>query len=453
MSLRLSRASFRTASLPYLLLALILLSPARAQSIDQFFQQTFEQMVRENPEFATTVGRHEFDDRWTDFSQSARAARRQALETRLARANSFSQAGLSPENQLTLRVLQYDLHSELEAWDLTEHLLRVGQLFGFHNRVYLVIDRMPARTVHDYENILARLKRIPAYVDQNLKVLDEAIAAKQTQSKVVADLVIAQIATQAAQDAEHTHLLDAFRAFPASVPSAEQQRLKAEAVHTYETAVLPAWGKLHAYMAGAYLQHVRPTDSISSLPDGQNAYAILVRRLTTTKLSPAEIHQLGLEEVARIEAEMTAIARGTGFSGSLAEFQAKLKGDPAQHFRSQDEMLAYCRDIAMKILPELPNQFRHIPVLLFGVRPIPADREAATATNAQSPAPDFSKPGWFNLNTFQPEKQVRYDKESLVLHEAIPGHIFQGTVAETQANLPEIRKFYSNSAYAEGWAL
>ena len=116
-------------------------------------------------------------------------------------------------------------------------------------------------------------------------------------------------------------------------------------------------------------------------------------------------------------------------------------------------MLVYCRNIAKIIEPKLPNQFHHLPMLLYGVRPIPADREAATATNAQPPSPDFTTPGWFNLNTYQPEKQVKFDKESLVLHEAVPGHIFQITLAQAQQTLPDIRKFYFNSAYVEGWAL
>jgi uncharacterized protein (DUF885 family) len=150
---------------------------------------------------------------------------------------------------------------------------------------------------------------------------------------------------------------------------------------------------------------------------------------------------------------MQAAMKEAGFSGTVAEFQKKLDADPEQHFKSKDEMLMYCRNIAKIIEPELPNQFRHLPMLLYGVRPIPADREAATATNAQPPSPDFTAPGWFNLNTYEPQKQVKYDKEALVLHEAVPGHIFQGTLAIEQQSLPDIRKFYSNSAYGEGWGL
>jgi uncharacterized protein (DUF885 family) len=157
--------------------------------------------------------------------------------------------------------------------------------------------------------------------------------------------------------------------------------------------------------------------------------------------------------VARIEGEMRGILGETGFQGTLAEFQQKMKTAPEQHFRTKEEMLIYCRNIAKIIEPELPNQFSHIPELLYGVRAIPADREASEATNAQVPSPDLSTPGWFNLNTYEPEQQVKYDKESLVLHEAVPGHVFQLTLAHSLKELPDIRRFYGNSAYTEGWAL
>ena len=354
---------------------------------------------------------------------------------------------------MTLRLIEYDFQSRLDAWDLETHLLTVGQLFGFHNRVYLVIDRMPARSVHDYENIIARLRAIPSYVDQNIGILREAIATKTMQPRVVCDLVTEQLTTQMNQDAEQTHLLNAFKRFPSNIPAADQQRLRSEAGAAYTEDFLPSWHKLHDFMATDYSAHVRTTDGLSSIPNGRQDYAILVRRLTTTNISPEEIHSLGEQEVRRIEGEMQGVLAQAGYRGTVAEFEQKLNASTDQHFRSKEEMLAYCRNIAKIIEPNLPNQFRHLPMLLYGVRPIPPDREAATATNAQPPSPDLTTPGWFNLNTYQPEKQVKYDKESLVLHEAVPGHIFQITLAESLGNLPDIRKFYGNSAYIEGWAL
>jgi uncharacterized protein (DUF885 family) len=432
-------------------LCMLALAPSvRAQS--SFLKDTFEQILRDNPEYATGVGRHEYDDRWTDWSKAARDLRRQFLEQRLAQLDS-APTGDTPEDILTKRVVRYDFQSRLEAWDLDTHLLRVGQQFGFHNRVYSVIDAMPARTVHDYENSIARLRAIPVYVDQNIGILDESIAAGIMQPRVVADLVIGQLDAQAKQTVDQTELLKAFRAFPDSIPKAEQQRLLKAAQDAYSQQFLPAWRKLHDYMVATYLPHVRPADSLSSMPGGRAAYTIMIHEFTTTTMSAAEIHKLGEQEVARIETAMLAIMKDSGFQGSIADFQKKMDADPAQHFTSKEEMLANSRNIAMIIEPELPNQFRHIPALLFGVRPIPPDREAASATNAQGASSDLSRPGWFNLNTYQPEKQVRYDQESLVLHEAIPGHIFQGAIAAQQTDLPDLRRFYSNSAFAEGWAL
>ena len=432
-------------------LCILALAPS-AYAQPSFLKDTFEQMLRDNPEYATGVGRHDYDDRWTDWSKAARDHRRQFFEQRLAQLDSGDTGGI-PVDPLSKSVISYDFHSRLESWDLDTHLLRVGQQFGFHNRVYLVIDEMPARTVHDYENIVARLRAVPAYVNQNIGILDEAIASRIMQPRLVADLVIGQLDVQSKQSADQTDLLKAFRAFPENIPKSEQQRLLKAAQDAYNNQFLPAWRKLHDYMVVTYLPHVRPTDSILSMPGGRAAYTILIHEYTTTTQSAEEIHTLGEQEVARIEKEMLAIMKDAGFTGTIADFQKKMDADPAQHFTSKEEMLANSRNIAMIILPELPNQFRHIPALLFGVRPIPPDREAASATNAQGGSSDLSKPGWFNLNTYQPEKQVRYDQESLVLHEAIPGHIFQGAIATQQQGLPELRRFYSNSAFGEGWAL
>jgi uncharacterized protein (DUF885 family) len=426
---------------------------ARPQSIDNFFKETFEEWIRLNPELATNFGRHEYDDRWADWSKAGRDQRRQFYEKRIEMLKRWPSEGLSPSERMTARLVLYDFQARLDARDLEDYLFRVGQQNGLHTRVYVVIDRMPARTIHDYENILARLRALPTYVDQSIGIMSEAIDHKVTQSQTVVALVTQQLDAQMRQDADHSALLEAFRKFPSNIPQAEQQRLRTAAKAAYDQQFLPSWRHLHQFITATYAQHVRPADSLSSIPGGREAYAILIRRLTTTNESAEAIHQLGEQEVKRIEAEMETIAKQTGFSGTLAEFQEHMKTAPEQHFHNKEEMLVWCRNIAKIIEPELPNQFRHIPVLLYGVRPIPPDREAATATNAQPPSPDFSVPGWFNLNTYEPPKQVKYDKESLVLHEAVPGHIFQITLAQSQASLPDVRKFYMNSAYTEGWAL
>ena len=445
----------------YVILTLAFLSfplpraTAQTSSADlsKFFTQYFEQRLRDDPEFATTVGRHEYDDRWSDLSKVGRAQRRAHLQQTFDQLQKFGTQGLSEQDALSVRLLSYDLRTQLDALELDTYLLRVGQLYGSHTRVYLTIDRMPAFNAKDCENIIARLHAVPAYVDQNIAILDEAIARGITQPKIVADLVTDQLKAQVAQDAASIPLLEFLKKMPSSIPEVERARLRKQATDAFENDFRPAWRKYLDYMQTTYAAHVRPGIGIASLKDGKDDYAILIRRLTTTNMTPDEIHKIGLAEVDRIEGEMLAIARQTGFAGSVSELEVKLANDPEQKFHSKDEMLAYCRNAAKIIEPELPNQFKHIPFLLYGIRAIPEDREQATASNAQAPAPDGSAPGWFNLRAYQPEKQVRYDKEALVLHEAVPGHVFQNSLARSQQGLPDFRKFYGNSAYGEGWAL
>lgn len=446
-----------TGKMPRAFWGLLLVVPSLAQSppssIQDFFRQSFEERLRDEPEIATSVGRHEFDDRWSDWSKAGREQRRQHLQQQLQRLGTFRTDTLSPEDRLSARLLEYDLRLRLDAFDLVNELFAVMQQNGLHNAVYTTFDRMPARTVHDYENLLARLRAVPAYIDQNLAMLDEAIAAGMVQPRIVVDLVTQQVAGQIAQDQTNTRLLAAFRNFPSSIPAADQARLRAQSKETYEKQFLPAWRKYRDYLTGKYARSERTSAGIGGIPNGRAAYATLVRFYTTTSTTPEEIHKLGLAEVQRIEGEMQTLIRQTGFTGSISDYEHRLETSPDQHFHSKEEMLAYARNVAKLVEPELPNQFRRIPPLLYGIRPIPAEREAATATNAQAPAPDFSAPGWMNLNTYQPEKQVRYDKEALVLHEAVPGHVFQLTLARSLTGLPDFRRFYVNSAYAEGWGL
>lgn len=426
---------------------------ASAQSVQDFFKETWEERLRDEPEFAARLGRHEYDGVWTDYSKPARDQHRMHLESRLTQASRIDTSKLNPQEKLSVRLLAYDLRVRLDAWDATMLLLPVGQLFGLHTGVYQTFDGAPARTVRDYENQLLRLASIPKLIDQRLAVLDEAIAKHMTQPKVVVDRVMQQVAEQIRQTPDESALLEAFRHFPGNIPAGDQQRLKSQATAAYQTSFLPAWKKLSAYLETKYLPAVRSSIAVTSLQQGRETYNALIRSLTTTSMTPEEIHNLGLAEVKRLEGEMQSLLKEAGFNGTISEYERKLAADPAQHFQSKDEMLAYCRNIAKIIEPQLPNQFKRIPMLLYGVRAIPPDREAATASNAQAPAPDFSRPGWFNLNAYEPEKQVKYNKESLVLHEAVPGHIFQGTLAQGLADLPEFRRFYSNSAYGEGWAL
>jgi uncharacterized protein (DUF885 family) len=439
------------------LLSLVVATTSLAQrneALHALFSEYDEYRLREFPEFATARGRTEYNDRWTDWSRKAVEARITQRREYLDRVGPLLKAPLSAQDKLSARFFEYILSRQAETETLNVYLLRVSGLFGVHSNIYLTVDVMPRTTVRDYENIIKRLAAVPAYVDQNILIFRDAIDRGLVQPSPVVDRMLAQLRAQLAQNADSTELLGAFRRWPANIAGAERQRLTLEATKTYNESFLPAWRKLAAFFEQTYAPKARPSIALTSIPDGKALYAAQVRSLITTPFTPEQIHDVGKKEVERLGTEMLKIAREAGFQGSLSEYERMLDGKPDQHFQSKDEMLAYCRNIAKVIEPELPRLFRHIPRLLYGIRAIPESREASEASNAQTPAPDWSRAGWFNLNAYQPEKQVKYTKEALVLHEAVPGHIFQGSVALELADLPEIRKRSGGlSAYAEGWAL
>ncbi len=302
--------------------------------ISKFFAAYFEERLRDSPEFATNVGRHEYDDRWSDFSKAGRDRRREHMEKALATVEKFAaaQGSLSEQDQLSVKLMRYDLRTQLDSLDLETHLLRVGQMTGFHNSVYLVIDRMPAFSVKDCENIIARIHAVPAYVDQNIEIMNESIARGMTQPKIVSDLVIDQLTAQVAQDASKTPLLFFLKKMPSSISDADRQRLQKQATEAFENDFRPAWRKLLTYMQTTYAPKVRSGVGITTMPGGAEAYRVLIRRLTTTNETPEEIHKIGLAEVDRIEAEMLAIAKQTGFQGRSANSRSSWRMTPSRSF-------------------------------------------------------------------------------------------------------------------------
>jgi len=432
--------------------------PARALGVSSMaLRQTmadyWEWRLSDEPELATKMGRHEYDDRWTDWSAEARARRRVSREEFLREMRYVGAGNLTRAEHLSVDLLEYELRTELEAGDLVTFVTGVKQIYGFHNRVFQIVDQMPAATARDYEHIIARLGAVPGYVDQVTGLMREELESGLAQPAVVVDLVLEQVSAQAAMAARESPLLNAFDSFPDSVPAAERNRLRRLAVGAYEQRFVPAWRGLEAFLRTEYRPRARAEVGISSLQNGRALYAALVKVSTTTEMTATEIHDLGLREVARIEAAMQAVVAEAGFAGTVAEYAASLAADPEMHFSNREEMLAYARGVLARVQPAMPVLFGREPGTAVGIRPIPADREAASPSSYTSGSPDGSRQAWFNLNTFQPEQQVRYPLDAIVLHETLPGHHQQIGVALELEGVPEFRRAVQVSAFVEGWAL
>jgi prolyl oligopeptidase len=427
---------------------------ASSTQLTQMFADYWNWRLQHAPELATQVGRHEFNDRWTDWSKSGRDRAREHRRDLLQQLLYVNAAGnLTDSMRLSANLLEWELRAALDGEEYTNLVLRVSQQSGAHTQVFSTIAAMPARTVKDYENILARLRGVPQYVDQNIALFREQLAAGIVQPEVVVDLVIDQVAGQMRPAPLSSPLLAAFTRFPAEIGPAEQDRLRNDAVAAYEQQFVPSWRRLETFLRETYRPKARPQIAVTTIPNGRAFYAQAVKLHTTTPMTPEQIHALGLEEVARIDREMEQIARADGFSGSATAYEAQLAQRREMHFRDQQEMLSYAREVLARLEPAMPRLFERLPKMPVQIRPIPPDREASTASNYEVGTTDGARPAWFNMNTYRPQDQVRYNIEALVLHETVPGHHLQTALSHEIEGLPEFRKAFSTTAFGEGWAL
>lgn len=432
--------------------------PLRAQGpsqlgLEELFAEYWGWRQAEFPELATQMGRTDLNDRWTDVSKPARDRRRAARQEFLQKTLYFAPGTLNDSQKLSAALLEYQLRTALESETYLDAVQTVSQATGFHQEVFDTIAAMPARTVKDYENIVTRIRKLPTLVDQTLDLVREQMGEGLTQPAVIVNLMLDQVRAQENASPADSPLLAAFKRFPSSISSADQQRLTRAANDAYAAAFQPSWRKVEAFLKDTYLPKARPSIAFSSVPHGQEGYAILIHNFTTTRMTPQQIHEIGLKEVARIEGEMAAVVKRAGFTGSIDEYERQLRTGPGATFTSKEEMLTYARDVAMRVEPELPRLFKRLPRTPFGIRAITPDREASTTSNYNRSAPDGSRPGWFNMNTYMPERQAKYRIEPLVLHETVPGHHLQIATQMELTGLPEFRKAFSASAFTEGWGL
>jgi len=455
--------SRRAAALATTLVAALSAAPAAqgperfsgpsSQALHQLFNDYWEWRLATQPELATQVGRREHNSRWSDLSRGARERARGARQEYLERAMFLSPGTLSPSDLLSALLLEYELRQQLEYEPVVGAVQLVSQVDGVHNRVFRIVEAMPASQLADYDNILARLRGLPAYVDQAIAQMDEDLAAGLAQPIVVVDLMLDQVGSQARTPALGSPLIAGFSTFPESMPGSTQRRLRASAVAAYQQQFVPSWTRLETYLRDRYRPRARPQIGFSTLPDGVARYEQLVRFYTTTRMSADEIHRLGLKEVDRIEREMRAIAAEYGFTGSMQDFERELANRPGAKFETEAEMLAYAEGVLTSVRPALPALFARQPRAEVRVRPIPADRAASTPSSYSAGTVDGSRPAFFNMNTYRPATQVKYTVEALVLHETVPGHHLQVGLARELEGVPMFRTVFQSGAFTEGWGL
>ena len=410
--------------------------------------------MREYPEFATAVGYPGQNARWTDNSADAVARRKRELSEPLTVLQSIDRARLPAADQLNYDLFRRNITEAVDESRFPGELMPINQLGGVQQDVPSTIAQSPANTVRDYEDLVARLRGVSALVDQTIALLERGLAAHVTPPRVTLRDVPQQVQNLLVDDPLKSSLLEAFIKFPASVPPAEQVRLRAAAVAAYREAVAPAFRRLHTFLAERYVPASRESIAMRDLPDGMAWYGVRARASTTTDLTPEQIHALGLAEVKRIRGQMDSVITASGFRGSFAEFVQFLRTDPRFYFITPEDLLRASRDLAKRIDPQLTRLFGTLPRLPYGVSPIPSYAERSQTTAYYQPgSPEGHRAGTYFVNTYNLPARPRWEMEALTLHEAVPGHHLQIALAQELEGVPEFRRYGGYTAFVEGWGL
>jgi uncharacterized protein (DUF885 family) len=342
----------------------------------------------------------------------------------------------------------------IEAADLRLYLIPITNREGFHTSFPQLPDRVPLATVEDYENYAARLADFRRLVGDYVEVMREGIRAGMVLPRVSVEGIEESIAPHVVQDPAQSLLYAPFTRFPASVPEEAHARLAAAGRAAVEQSVVPGYAEFLRFMREEYVPAARPTTGASDLPNGGEIYAQRVRSYTTLTLTPDEVHQTGLAEVARIRAEMEEVIRRTGFTGSFAEFLAFLRTDPRFYVDTPEELMERTALVLKRMDGELPRLFGRLPRMPYGIKPIPDYIAPRTTTAYYSrPSGDGTRAGIYWVNTYDLPAARTYEIEALSLHEAVPGHHLQIALQQELEGLPQFRRFGGFTAFVEGWAL
>ena len=428
-------------------------SPPAREQLHALFDRTWQWELSESPTTASTLGDLRWNDRWDDVGLAAlerRQAHRQGVLRELA---GIPRESLPPVDRTHYDVFKYQYATTVEAYAHRFHLIRTATYDGVQNTEQIV-DNLRFTSVKDYEDWLARLDRFPAYVDQNIALLREGVRTNTMLPKVIVSKVLPQIAALATQPPSKSGYYKPFTTFPEGVTADERTRLAAAGLEAVRAHVQPAFASLRAFLETEYLPACPDRVGWSQTSGGADSYAFFARQFTTTTLTPREIHEVGLKEVARIRAAMEAIKTQVGFSGTLAEFFTFLRTDPRFFYKTGPELLEAYRAMAKRVDPELVKVIRTLPRLPYGVIPIP-DAVAPNTTTAYANfgAADGSRPAYYFVNLYKPETRPTWEMLALTLHEAEPGHCLQGSIAQELGEMPTFRRHAGFTAYIEGWAL
>ena len=439
-----------------LLLSLLLAFPLFANDVAKLhalFDRAWEFQLRESPLMATSVGRHEYNDRLANISPADLKRQTEFERGLLNELKTIDRAKLPVAEQVNYDMFRRQLEDSVASYELGDYQMPFNADSGFHSSFTRLPKDVPLTTAKDYENYIARLRTWPAYMNQQIAHMREGVKRGFTVPRATLEGYDTTISAHVVDDPAKSVFWAPFEKFPASVPASEHERLRAQG-RAAVTEAVGAYRTFLDFFRKEYQPGARTTLAASELPNGRAFYQQEIREFTTLDLTPEEIHQIGLKEVERIGAEMRAVMQQVKFEGDFAAFLQFLRTDPRFYAKTPEELLMHASRIAKRIDGKLPSLFKTLPRLPYTVEPVPADIAPKYTTGRYVGAPQGStQPGIYWVNTYKLDARPLYNLEALTLHEAVPGHHLQIALSHELANLPNFRRFSYISAFGEGWGL
>lgn len=430
-----------------------LAAAAPADDFDALLDESWEWQLAQYPLLASRLGDRRYNRQWTDLGIEAFEQRHEVRRDFLRRLRSIDSSALSTGNQLNYDLMRRQLEDAIDGHEFRAYLMPISQRGGLQS-LDSIAEGLRLDTVQDFEDWIARISLIPDVIEKTMKLQEEGRKKGYMPPKILMERIPAQIDKQLVESGTDSPFFKAFAQMPATIPVEEQDRLREAVTSVIEESLVPAYRDFSRYMNETYLPASRDSIGASSLPNGEAYYEYRTRQFTTTQMTPDEIHRLGLNEVARIRAEMQLVIDELEFDGSFQEFLHFLRTDPQFYFDTPEELFDAYLAICKRIDPQLVKLFGKLPRTPYGLRSIPDNIAPDTTTAYYSrPAADGSRAGYYYVNLYRPEVRPKYEMEVLSVHEAVPGHHLQIALQMELPDLPNFRRYTGFTAFTEGWGL
>lgn len=422
--------------------------------LQNLFDNYWDHTLKSNPVFATGQGVHQYNHLLAETGLEAAENQYQQNKLFLTRLSGISRENLDRDNQISYDILNLQLNNAISSYELNGHLLPLNGWWDYHASFAELPNRVPLNNAEDYENYLDRLSSFDEYNAGYIERMQKGIELEIVRPAAVFEDYLTSIEAHIVDAPEESLLFEPFKNFPGSINDEERERLMAEGRDVLESVVLPEYERLRDFLRDEYIPATRESIAITDLVGGEDYYQHLIERYTTLNLTADEIHQIGLDEVERIRADMMKIVEQQGFGDDFESFVEFLRNDEQFYAGTPEELLKETAYILKRIDGKLPELFKTLPRLPYGIQPIPGYLAAGTATAYYSRgAADGTRAGNYAVNTYDLNSRPLYEIEALSLHEAVPGHHLQIALQQELENLPEFRSTANFTSFVEGWAL